>query len=304
MKSLKVLVPVVVLVSGSLLWFITCGGGGSGSRVFSGDISIGIGSKGKDVELTAGQAWSRAFSVHYDVSRVGGPFSSLAMNLQDNIPGIGFSPQALAVSRSAGALAVPNGQMWFYVARLEDYQTVCETGEEYGPFEVTVNASSQLSTVDPPSADATQTSMDIINIGRYSFCVKVVSPVDALVDLNRVEFNIQQCDELPADISGSWAGTYSCLSECGSVYDEPIELTVTQDPGDPTRATYEDSEAFYEGTVCGNRFSYSGGGSGYDESGTFVMDPGGTTANKTSTYRDHPPGVCSGQCTDTLARVD
>ena len=305
MKQERLLAVVVFSSAALILWMISCGGGGgSGGRLLDGDISINIGNKGKNIELTAGQTWSRAFSVNYNVSGFGGPFNSLSLNLQDNLPNIDFQPQAVSAgfSGNAVALAATPGQMWFYVGRLEDYGTVCDSGEEYGPFAVTVNASSQLSSVSPPTVTATETTMDIINIGAYSFCIKVVSPISATVDLNSAGFNIAQCDELPADISGAWAGTYSCLSDCGNIIDDYVELFITQDPSDPSIATYTDYWADYEGTVCGSRFSFSGGSSDSAESGTFIMNPDGTTATKTSTYRSYIGG-CTGECSDVLTKL-
>lgn len=304
MKLVKLSALVVFLSAALIFWFISCGGGGSGGRVLDGDITINIGAKGKGIPLEAGVPWSRAFSVNYGVSGFGGPFTSLTLDLQDSLAGIDFTPQALSagLSGQAVALATTTGQMWFYVGRLEDYGTVCDSGEAYGPFDVTVNASSQLSSVSPPTTTATETTMDIINIGAYSFCVKVVSPINAEVDLNSVGFNIAQCDELPADISGAWAGTYSCYSDCGNIIDDYVELTISQNSGNPSIATYTDSVADYEGTVCGNRFSFSGGSTNSSESGTFIMDPGGTTAIKTSTYSDNS-GVCTGECSDVLTKI-
>lgn len=301
----KHLLAVVVFSSAALiLWMVSCGGGGGGGgRLLDGDITINIGNSGKGHELVAGETWSRAFSVNYNVSGLGGPFTSLSLNLQDSLAGIDFTPQALSAgfSEQAVALATTTGQMWFYVGRQEDYGTVCDSGEAYGPFNVTVNASSQLSTVSPPTTTATETTMDLINIGAYSFCVKVVSPISATVDLNSVEFNVAQCDEPPADIAGTWGGLYTCLSDCGNIIDDYVELTITQNSSNPSIATYTDSVANYDGTVCGNRFSFSGGSTNSSESGTFIMETA-NTATKTSTYRNYS-GVCMGECSDVLTKI-
>jgi hypothetical protein len=306
MRWVRVAVPVVLVSLALLLWFISCGGGGSGGRTLEGDVTFNIGGGGKNVEFSAGDTWAVAFSVNYDVGSFGGPYKSLTLNLQDSLADVDFSPLALGAgsSENASALAATLGQMWLYIGRQEQSGVVCDEGEGYGPFNVTINTSSQLTTVSPPTATATNTTMDIINTGAYSFCVKVVSPVNATVDLNSVDVNIEPCDEVPADILGAWAGTYSCFSSCGDIIDDTVSLFITQNASDSSKATYTDGDADYEGTVCGNRFSFSGGGDNYSESGTFVMDPGGATATKTSTYRDYPPGTCSGECSDVLSRIE
>jgi hypothetical protein len=307
MKREGLLALGVFLSAGMILWVISCGGGGSGGggRSLDGDITINIGSTGKNIPLQAEVTWSRAFSVNYNVSGFGGPYTALSMDLQENLAGIDFTPlvAAAAADSRARALVTDTGQMWLYVGRQEDFATVCESDQVYGPFDITLDAGSQPSSVSPATAQATPETMDIINIGAYSVCVKVVSPIDAEVDLNSVGFNIAQCDEAPADISGTWTGTWYCEGVCPIPGPNDITLVITQDTGDPSIATYEDGVAFYEGTVCGNRFSFSGGSTNSSESGTFVMDPGGTTATKTSTYRNYD-GPCSGTCYDELTRVD
>ena len=66
----------------------------------------------------------------------------------------------------------------------------------------------------------------------------------------------------------------------------------------------DDSNAAYQGRVCGNRFSFTGGLTySYDESGTFVLNTDGS-ASKTSTYTDiGTTGICSGTCTNILERL-
>jgi hypothetical protein len=104
-------------------------------------------------------------------------------------------------------------------------------------------------------------------------------------------------------MAGDWIGTYSCTGNCP---EGPlgIHLVITQDPDNPALATYTDFDADYSGTICGNRFTFKGGNNRYSESGTFVMDPGGVTATKTSTYKEYFPGICYGTCTDNLTRLD
>ena len=302
MKRKAVIGVGVLLSAGLVAWVISCGGGGSGGAVFDG--SINIGDKGKDIDLTGGQEWSMAYTVNYDVGRFGGPFGSLSLNLQDNLSGITFTPQGVPAGLSARAVPLldpDTGTLTLRVAPAEAISTVCTDGVPIGTFTITLDESYQPMSVTPPTVEATQTTMDVINIGSYSVCIQVTSPVNAVADLNRVEFGITQCASAPADMAGAWAGTYTCVSNCGGE-DGSVELTIVQDAGNMSAASYTDGEANYEGSICGNRFSYKGGSvtEGYKESGTFVMDPDGIHATKTSTYRSLD-GNCWGDCTDTLA---
>ena len=301
MKPKGILFAAALAAIIGVFWMISCGGGNGGS---DGEISIAIGSSGQDHPLTAGETYSTVFTVTYDPGRFGGSFGALGLDLEDNLSNVVLSPDAGPGSLSGKVLpqGTMEGTLTLRIAGLEAAETVCAEGELFGPFTILLDDQHQPSSASPSSAEATSTAVDIINIGAYSVCVQVYSPIDALADLNRVDFNVSPCSELPADIAGAWAGTYSCTGSC-QVPETGVHLTIVQDAGNLSAASYTDSEdGFYQGTVCGRRFSFRGGGDGWEESGTFVIDPGGNTATKTSTYRDIS-GPCSGTCTDTLTRV-
>lgn len=303
MKKTEVFALILVVLAFGLVYLFSCGGGGSRSLV--GDVNFEIGDLGQDIMLSASEIWSVIFTVTYDPGSSGGPFGALGINFQDNLSGITFSPQAGALSEGIVPLNGDTGQLWLRIDRAEAFSTVCTSEEVYGPFEITLDASSQPSSVLPATAQATQTTMDIINLGAYSVCVQVVSPVDAEVDLNNIGFQIAECGEDPADIDGTWTGPFICETNCGGMagtIEDYVTLTITQDSGNPCLATYEDSVAYYEGNVCGNRFSFKGGSANSSESGTFIMNPNGYEATKTSTYRNYS-GDCTGTCSDILERV-
>jgi hypothetical protein len=294
---------LIVFISG-MVYLFSCGGGGS--RTLLGDVSFDIGDLGKDIMLTADETWSVIFTVTYDPGSVGGPFGAMGINLQENLAGLTFTPGGGVLSEGAVPLGGDTGQLWLRIDRAEAFSTVCTTGEAYGPFEITLDGLSQPSSVSPASTEASQTTMDIINLGAYSVCVQVVSPIDAEVDLNSVGFQIAECGEDPANIEGTWAGPFICENNCGGVagtIEDYVELTITQNMSNPSLASYEDSWAYYEGHVCGYRFSFKGGSASSSESGTFVMNPNGYEATKTSTYRNYD-GYCTGTCSDILTRVD
>jgi hypothetical protein len=300
MERRTVIGIVVLMLAALVAWVISCGGGGSGSGTFDG--SINIGNKGKGITLTGEQVWSMVYTVTYDVGRFGGPFGSLSLNLEENLSGVTFTPTG--VPAGLIPLADPDtGILTLRVAPAEAASTVCTDGELIGPFTITLDGSFQPVSVVPPTVEATQTTMDVINIGSYSICFEVTSPVDAVADLNRVEFEITQCGEVPADMAGAWAGSFTCVSNCDGESGS-VELTIVQEAGNLSAASYSDDEATYDGSICGNRFSYKGGdGESYKESGTFVMEPDGVHATKTSSYRSLD-GICWGDCTDDLMRLE
>ncbi len=69
-------------------------------------------------------------------------------------------------------------------------ETVCETGEEYGPFDVTLDENNVPVAIDPDHVDLTQTTVDLINGGEFSLCLEIVSPIDATITIERLTLNL------------------------------------------------------------------------------------------------------------------
>jgi hypothetical protein len=278
-------------------WVISCGGGGSSG---GSDGNINFGPAGQGIVLDAGETWALIFTVNFDPGDFGGPYESIVLDLEDNISNLTFSPGAASAGLSASPLVVETATLTLHVAPADAASTVCTKGTQYGPFEITLDESSQPDSVSPETLIASQSTLDIINFGTFAVCVEITSSIDAETGMNGADFIL--CNESIADIAGTWVGDYSCGGNCPESGE--IELWITQTPGTPGYANYtDDGGAFYSGNVCGFRFEFEGGGIGYDESGTFIMDPSGLTATKTSTYMDNFPGTCSGSCLDTLHRL-
>ncbi|MCU7843743.1 MAG: hypothetical protein KZQ93_07865 [Candidatus Thiodiazotropha sp. (ex Monitilora ramsayi)] len=287
---------------------IGCNGGGGGGSIgisSTGVVTVNTGAVGKNIVLNDGVPKQIIKQLNFTVGNFGGPYEGLTVDLSAHIPWVTVTPAgpraAPASNTASKLLTTPSATMDIYLAREEDVDTVCTTGIHYGPFEIfTDDTDSQVGDVQPASITATEATVDIINAGSLVICMIVTPVIDATVDLDSVSFDLDECTTPPADIAGSWQGTYFCTGTCPESGN--VSLTVTQDPANMSRASYtDDSGASYQGSVCGNKFSYTGGVPGnYDESGTFILDSPGS-ASKTSTFRDIS-GFCSGTCTDVLTK--
>ena len=299
MVGMGVVLSVLVVA-----WVISCGGGGSGgsSSDFSGSkLTLDLGPAAQNIPLTAGTTWSIAFSVNIDPGDFSGPLTYLDLEVAKSLSGLTFTPAALAAGLSVPA--DPLGAMVtmrIYIAPV-DAADPCATGIEYGPFYVTLDPSFDPWSVTPETTSADQSTLDIFNTGAFSVCIKVPSPLNATVSQDEVALSF--CDEPIADIAGTWVGTYYCTSSDPDCFIEEssVELYITQAATGYANYT-DDAGAFYSGNVCGYSFSFDGGGSGYDESGIFIMDPDGLNATKTSFYEDWLEPYCTGACYDTLHR--
>jgi hypothetical protein len=306
-----------ILGAGMLVIFLTnpiaCSSSNP-SRVIDGGTQIAVSNLGKNVTLNAGVTTEIVvIKDKFDIDQFGGPITNLEINLFEHLEAITLTNPV--VPKGSGSIdpggpvraKISGSTMVIRVARFEDSETVCSTGEQYGPYSIELNDDFSASSVSPPTATATRQTLDIINTGGYSICIQVTPVVDATADLDFVAVDIGNCDEPPADIAGTWSGTYSCVSDVSSSCDETgmVELTIVQDGSDPGKASYsDDGGAMYEGRVCGNRFSFQGGvSSSYTESGTFILNGDGS-ASKSSSFKDIGPSpLCSAKCTDSLSRL-
>jgi hypothetical protein len=243
-------------------------------------------------------AQGTASTVSVPVDDTAGSYSTMTLNLQDILAtSITITPTVPGITKTPLAAAPVNMSMTMRIGQYAG--TVCQDGLLYGPF--IVSGSSASPTVYPPTAAADPTSVNIINAGSYAICMQVVSDTDVDVKVGDLSVDATKCSQPPADMSGTWAGTYTCINHgWPNDRNQPISLTVTQDGN---RASYtDDGGDTYVGTVCGNVFTFSRNTDFEVEKGTFVVNKNGT-AVKTSTWKSvFSPDTNWGNCTDKVKR--
>jgi hypothetical protein len=77
-----------------------------------------------------------------------------------------------------------------WIASGDEVETVCDTGEEYGPFSVKLEDNVPVS-VDPSEVTLSQNTLDLLNSGSFSLCIEVISPVDGIVTISSLTFNFR-----------------------------------------------------------------------------------------------------------------
>jgi len=189
------------------------------------------------------------------------------------------------------------------VGTVDDAAAVCESGIDQGSYSVTYGSGSSPSSVDPPTGTVSRAAMGLLYGSSTPIaCVSIVSDTDATVgvETDSAAVELTDCNEEPADIDGYWTGTYTCTNSCYPSDDDLVrEITLHIDQNGSS-ATYTDSEAKYQGSICGNVFKYESiSAPGYTEYGTFTLNADGS-AGKTSTWTD-TAGLCHGDCQDSLS---
>lgn len=61
----------------------------------------------------------------------------------------------------------------WWVGPIGDEDTVCETGETYGPYTVTLDADGRPVSVDTEWVELTQQSREWYNAGQFSMCIQI-----------------------------------------------------------------------------------------------------------------------------------
>jgi hypothetical protein len=301
------LVTIMIALTG-----MGCGGGGGGGGESQADqggdngterIYVSVADYIKDIEVTANQPTEIKFT--YELASPSQAYTAISIDLQETLDSVSVNVAGLNKSNPLGFLAnlvsvasaATEAQVTARIGYAEDVDTVCQTGSLYGPF--TITGTTQPETIDPPTISAEPSALSVINTGSFVVCLEVVSPVNAIINVDEVAVDVTPCEETPADFSGTWTGTYSCTNVgCPDDENVPITLTVTQD-GHSAHYT-DDQGGSFQGTVCGNVFRFNGTGPGYRESGTLTLT-GEDKATKTATWVADD-NSCKGDCTDNLAR--
>jgi len=291
------------LLSLALFSFLTvlpgCGGGSNDPDPVANNVPINISES--NMVLTEGETAEFIYNIPVPDAN----YDEVILDLDAMLGSVSVdtTTQGKSLGNTVSAKAVANtAQGRVMVGTANEADTVCMTGIAHGPFDVSLNASAQPTAINPPTVKVSKQALSII-YGDVTpiACVSVDSPVTvtASVNANSAEISRKKCNEQPVNIAGYWSGTYSCTNTCDEEGESgDITLKITQRG---FSATYTDFEANYKGTVCGNVFTFDGGGPGYTESGVFTLT-NTEAATKTSSWID-THGLCGGDCQDSLTFI-
>ncbi len=109
-----------------------------------------------------------------------------------------IAPEAITVTPAGGAAGkgTANWQaggtlvITGWIGPIDDVDTVCDTGEQYGPYTVELDENYVPVSVVPSSITLSQTTLDLLNGGAFSLCIEVVSPVTGTVTIDTLTFRV------------------------------------------------------------------------------------------------------------------
>ena len=116
------------------------------------------------------------------------PIGSGSIKLDPAVIGIteNTSDEKRATALQAGSVL----EVTVWIDSVDAVATVCDTGEEYGPFTVELDENLVPQSITPSSVTLTTDTLDLLNSGTFSLCVEVVAPVDGTVTIDSFTFNL------------------------------------------------------------------------------------------------------------------
>ena len=290
---MKKLIIILALSLFSLLIIKGCGSSSS-SNSATDEFVLPLSLLDIDVAVTAGSSQNTVDVPPPPRSN----YTEFTINAAETLGSVNFSTPS---PRSA-KLALIDDPVQLSIKVGANEATVCTDGFEFGTFNMTLDEGLNAVGVSPATKDADPATVNVVNKGSFYLCLELQTPVDLEFTVPSVTMSQETCEEGFQDVAGEWTGSYFCENTgCESGGDE-ITLFINQDE---YAASYDDGEAHYDGTVCGNSFVFNGGVEEgfepYTEEGTFTLIDS-MNATKVSTFQVIGSS-CRGTCTDTLTRV-
>lgn len=159
------------------------GGGVTPSFTAEFDLTGGLGTFEVQVGVPAENRGTGNFTIQ------GGTITSGWVELDPSVivvtPAVGPNKADVAM-QAAETLIVTVG-----IAPPDQIDTVCDTGEQYGPFTVVLDQNYVPVSISPSSVTLSQNTIDLINAGQFAICLRVESPVDGTVTIQNLTFNLQ-----------------------------------------------------------------------------------------------------------------
>jgi hypothetical protein len=72
----------------------------------------------------------------------------------------------------------------------ENEGTVCDDGEQYGPFTVVLDENYVPVSVDPAEVTLSEATVALINAGEFSICIRVLSTITGTVEITALTFTL------------------------------------------------------------------------------------------------------------------
>ena len=77
-----------------------------------------------------------------------------------------------------------------WIDTIDNAGTVCGGGEEYGPYSVYFDDDYNVTSISPAKITLSQNTIDLLNGGSFSLCVRVESPIGARIEISELSLKV------------------------------------------------------------------------------------------------------------------
>ncbi|UCE58904.1 MAG: hypothetical protein JSU63_15860 [Phycisphaerales bacterium] len=161
-------------------------------------VTIGLGSTLGTIDVVDGTGETQGTAT-FDTSSVPG-VSGGTIELDPSVisiqpaSGDGAGKASVAYQLPADLAAACSGEpllITVWIGTTEQVDTVFDDGEQYGPFEVTLDEDCVPVSVSPTSVTLSSTTVALFESGNISLGIRAESPVDGTIVINNLNFTIR-----------------------------------------------------------------------------------------------------------------
>ena len=77
-----------------------------------------------------------------------------------------------------------------WIASAAELDDVFDVGDQYGPYELTLDENAIPIAISPATVSLTQGTLDLLNDGEFSIGLRIESPIDGIVTIESLTFNV------------------------------------------------------------------------------------------------------------------
>ncbi len=127
----------------------------------------------------------------FDIMVPSEPFETIGVDLADTFEHVSVMPAAEGKGHGADSLqSTETALITWWAGPIGDEDTVCETGEKYGPYTVTLDATGRPVSVDTAWVELTPRSTDWYNAGQFSLCIQMEATIAGTMSIESLAMDL------------------------------------------------------------------------------------------------------------------
>lgn len=164
---------------------------GMGDQTPTAEVAVNFGAGAEDIQIEAGTSKRLRGTAEIPTASLAATAGTLRLDTSS----ITFTPADQ--SDQTGGKITPQQQtantieITISLAGSNQQDTVCEEGQMFGPFLITLDEDLQPVSVTPSSVVLTDDTIALLNTGSVTLCVDILSTISGTIRINNFIFNLE-----------------------------------------------------------------------------------------------------------------